>query len=40
MEGNLQTEDGAVSSVSTDRQQASSNKGLSSHDKFSSCINC
>lgn len=25
--GNLQTEDGAVSSVSTDRQQASSNKG-------------
>lgn len=40
MEGNLQTKDDALSSISTDLQQTSSNEGWSSHDKFSSCKNC
>lgn len=40
MEGNLQTEDDAPSSIAPELQQTSSNEGWSSHDKFSSCINC
>lgn len=40
MEGNLQTEDDALSSISPDLQQTSSNESWSSHDKFSSFINC